>query len=476
MTLSLHRGAVDLLGICDGLSPSLQLLRSFLFTHGDTVVHFSCEAAESGLSNVVQRLIVLTNNSVFVIPKSAMETGIFFDCRIALETVAQVIVSDAETEAAEASLLQRSTITNDAMVIKTLVFPNVSVRKTFLLSLCITRPSLPILQRRTLDSVPRNSRDAAAGRFQTSQSANHDASFQSPVAKTSRHVDITDVSPLPKTPPANASTFAEPIFDIADDVFSVSRERLREILSDTWNDDTYDAERAASRPREEDPTRAAEREKIKADLDHRERKIIQNIEFRLKYPTKPATRVQPGVEFDKAHEERLTLPDDISEDELLGPALFSLWQEWKRCGGLMGGDGDPKHGGEPEWTVYNSNELISALREKEDELFGFVGPRSLKKVRSMRELAARERMMFLNSNVTVVSPPRASALPLTKPKPFHLSESPFSSLKAHAKLLEKTKIVAQMKAKYDETVKARHELQKQHYHRQLQQLSVSPER
>ncbi|CUG91290.1 Hypothetical protein, putative [Bodo saltans] len=479
--MKLSSGGTDLLDICNGKSPVADLIRSFLVSMGDQVVHFSGEVQERSLSDLVPRWFVLTNKSIVCIPRSGLETGIFFDCRQSLDAVSQIVVDD---DSPTANILTQPIIGSDSMHAKSVLFASNEIRKMFLLSLCVAKPSLPILQRRKVEDYHQSATHAAVpGTPQAHH--NHGTAAQSqqrgqsglrrsleqsatPGHHHSRH-SLHDVSsPVPKAP--SVSVLA---FDIADDVYSASRERLREILTDTWGDATYDSERASSRPAEEDPARAAEREKIKADLDHRERKIIQNIEFKLKYPTKPATKVQPGVEYDKAHEERLMLPDDLVDDELLGPSLYSLWREWKRTNGLVGHAGGAALS---EWNLYSSNELIAALEEKEDELFGFVGQRSIRKIRNMRELVSRERKMYLNANKqTSHSPPRQKSMSfITVPKPFSLSESPFATLKSQVRLIEKHDLMAHMKEKHEQHLKSRHELHKQHLNRQLHRLS--PER
>lgn len=472
--MRLSTGGTDLLDVCNGKSPVADLIRSFLVSMGDQVVHFSGEVQERSLSDLVPRWLVLTNKSLVCIPRSGLETGIFFDCRQPLDGVSQTIVDE---DVPAVNILTQTIIGSDAMHAKSLMFASTEVRKMFLLSLCVAKPSLPILQRRKVDdfhnsSATHTSLGGATPVAHHAASRGHSGLRRSleqsatPMGHSSRQALQDASSPVPKAPSVSALAF-----DIADDVYSASRERLREILTDTWGDAQYDSERALSRPPEEDPARAAEREKIKADLDHRERKIIQNIEFKLKYPTKPATKVQPGVEYDKAHEERLTLPDDLADDELLGPSLYSLWREWKRTNGLVGHSGTPS-----EWNLYSSNELVAALEEKEDELFGFVGQRSIRKIRNMRELVARERKMYLNANKQAShSPPRQkSVTSITIPKPFALSESPFASLKSQVRLIEKHDLMAHLKEKHEAHLQSRHELHKQHLNRQLHRLS--PER
>lgn len=465
--MKLSAGGTDLLGICEGKTAVSDLIRSYLATLGEHIVHFSGEVQERSLSDVVPRWLVITNKSMLCIPKSGLETGIFFDCRTGLDTVSQLIVDD---DTAAVNILTQNSMGGEPILSRSLLFTSTDQRKIFLLSVCVAKPSLPILQRRKVDSHGALSLTPPAGGHPQVVKGNASSvrrNSETPASPSGHHTTqftLNDApSPIPKAP-----AMSVPVFDIADDVYSASRERLREILTDTWGESSYDTDRASSRPAEEDPSRAAEREKIKADLDHRERKIIQNIEFKLKYPTKPATKVQPGVEYDKAHEERLTLPDDLADDELLGPSLYSLWREWKRTNGLVGHAGVAS-----EWNLYSSNELIAALEEKEEELFGFVGQRSIRKVRSMQELVSRERKMYLNANKQASHSPgrQKSTAQITTPKPFALSQSPFSSLKSQVRLIEKHELMSQMKEKHEIHVKSRHELHKQHLSRQLQRLS-----
>jgi hypothetical protein len=146
--MKLSSGGTDLLDICNGKSPVADLIRSFLVSMGDQVVHFSGEVQERSLSDLVPRWFVLTNKSIVCIPRSGLETGIFFDCRQALEAVSQIVVDD---DTPTANILTQPILGSDAMHAKSVVFASNEVRKMFLLSLCVAKPSLPILQRRKVD-------------------------------------------------------------------------------------------------------------------------------------------------------------------------------------------------------------------------------------------------------------------------------------------------------------------------------------
>lgn len=154
--------------------------------------------------------------------------------------------------------------------------------------------------------------------------------------------------------------------------------------------------RTAHRPAEEGIERINERDEIRAMIYAKEDKIELDARFREKNPKKALTKFARGVclEFDKAHEERF-VPPELSDEMLLGPALYPLWKQWKLSGGLLKVDrsGDDE---DHQWTLFDTNDLISSIRAQEDALLGQIGKKSMFRLQQMRELVEREKKMFMN--------------------------------------------------------------------------------
>ena len=432
-------GTGDLLSVLN--DPAKRVVRDFIEAQGDRVLHFSAYAAEVRGDRVLQRLLIVTDRALLVVPHTALESGIFFSCRTELAELTQVILVDKH--GAQVFKKPQASLSSTQLAVE-LQFNEEGVRKGWLSALGIAAPFLPILQKRTALEVEK---DVRPGSDETVLTV---ASLRS---SDERHCECT-ASPLPKV-----GEFVS--LEISEDEFRASVEQLHNLLQEA--DLNYDVDvDARARPTEEALSRLTEREKIKAMLDHREKKIIQNIEFKLKYPTKVATIVPPGVDYDKAHEERLVLPDDISEIDLLGPSLYPLWSEWKSTGGLLGRDG------RVEWNLYSSNDLIESLREREDVVFGHVGPNSLAKLAHMRDLVVRERNVFLNKFKAARSPTKVRT-PQRKVKvfPFNLSQSP-TSLKTQLRLVNRQQVLLEMKKGFDSHLRTLHELRKQQLERELE--------
>ena len=522
--MSLERGSSDLLNISGDSSPSIALVRDFIRSQGDRYVHFSAQCLEIQGRVVIQRILVLTDRSLLRIPKTTMDTGIFFDCRLPLDGLTQVIVLEGEDNSPRLELYTSGPKMEGNQLRCTLSFADGSIRKTLLLSLCIVSPQLPILQKRAPISQDRTTpRRGDKSVVRSSLQATDGLASPQPAApaafspsKQQSHV------PQPSSPQVPDDMELPPV------VFDAKREQLHNLLhsmaldsgpkfyrpseaaglrslvpelrsspspprrsQSASNDLEYNPEVAARRPQEEGKTREAERAAIKAMLDHREKKIIMNIEYKLKHPAKAATRHVPGVEYDKAHEERSILPDDFPDDTLLGPSLFPMWQEWKRTGGLLGHSGT---GHAHEWTLYNTQDLIESLKAKESELYGRAGPKSLFRVQRMRDLVTRERHMFLNklhalegtmredsgeqlsprelSPELHMSPGSATKSQSNSPArysraaPFRLSQSP-TSLKAQVRSIDRQQLINELRSSFDVHRQSMHALKKDQLERQL---------
>jgi len=244
----------------------------------------------------------------------------------------------------------------------------------------------------------------------------------------------------------------------------------------------YDESKVQARPREEEANREDERQSIRSMLEAREAKIVQSIEFRIKYPRKVPTKVPPGVEFDKAHEEKAQLPDTFTDEELLGISLAPLWKQWRKCGGLLKeleenelakAEIDPdKAAGEEkvtQWTIYDSADLTDSLKMREDALYGIVGARSMYRLRHMRELVDRERSLFMNKKNFVQAfaqsesaertpTKKKSRSPNTSVKPFKLSESP--SMLKKIRVMDCKSLIQDMKQSFDGHLATLHRIRK----------------
>jgi hypothetical protein len=179
-------------------------------------------------------------------------------------------------------------------------------------------------------------------------------------------------------------------------MFDLSPANQLDMLDPGW--------RTAYRPPEESIERLNERDEVRAMIYAREDKIELDARFREKNPKKALTKFARGVclEFDKAHEERF-VPPELSDEMLLGPALFPLWKQWKASGGLLKVD---RSGGDDEdqkWTLFDTNDLISSIRAQEDALLGQIGKKSMVRLQQMRELVEREKKMFMNRNASINS-------------------------------------------------------------------------
>ncbi len=577
----LKSGASDLLGLGTGRTPrspgfvatteeerkeiegGWKLVRQYIHSQNDRIVHFSAEVNEVLGNLPIKRYVIVTENALYRIPHSTIDTGIFFDSRSSLDGITQVITQDAKLNESELdaqvqcyfgetttkSVTAYAQSPTAAMTVQTnkpfctLSFGTLpSRRKAFLLALCAAHPTISILQKRHIPEAEENVIRTSTGKVVRKIKSPKTGS--SPAAAAARHQDPaspaavgrvdrkltlqshtpTGRSPTNKSAPAPSSSpiaqastnYDSPALaqDIPDQDFKAMQELLRNSLSETSavGISTYDDEEAARRPPEEHESRQTEREKIKAELESREAKIAQNIHFKVKYPQKVPTRVPPGVEFDKAQEQRLVLPDDFTDEELLGPSLYPLWQCWKATGGLLGVDGVPT-----DWTLYDSQDLIDSLKGREEVLFGVVGRLSLRRIAQMCELVDRERQMFLNKkafhereaqreeefmaeaggsgedgsseNYQTPSParttksssksphlrgvPDARPRETTKVQPFRLSHSPTALRKL--KLIDSKKLVQEMKKNFEKHMKAMHMLQKDQLESQLQRVRASSE-
>lgn len=510
------------------------IVRDFIVSHGDRIVHFSGECNEMLNSLPVKRYVIVTENALYRIPQTTLETGIFFQCRTDLDAFAQLVAQDVRsndelgvTGGAEVQFFTKPPrgIGNVSIACVLNFGQDMPRRKAFLLSICVVRPTLSILQKKEvvtpeipLDAIANDPKSpASTNRNRTGGSARKIASSPSS-ARVGSGVAATPYSPAQfrsntasadpagtqRTPSGGAAATSVPPPDMPDADFEAARRALHESLEAGSSDciGTYDYDRAAQRPAEEDLSRTLEREKVKAMLNSREAQIVQNIEFHVKYPQKVPTRVPPGVEYDKAHEERRTLPDDFSDSELLGPSLYPLWRQWKSSGGLIGDHGMPS----ADWTMYDTNDLIDSLRAREDVLYGVVGKKMMRRLMEMRELVEREKQMFLNKQNMVMtlapesddgedddsaygaspSPAKSRASKrtsksgtvdhsqrgrifngqYTKMAPFHLSQGTTGAQRM--KMIDSGRLLGEMKKNFQQHLQHLHELKKSQLERELQ--------
>jgi hypothetical protein len=603
---TLATGSNDHLGIAAGHQAALQgasaylpadhpskkwnIVSDFIASHGDRTVHFSGEAYEMLHSLPVKRYVVVSDVAVYRIAQTTVDTGIFFDCRLELDELTQLIALDVRPEpekgvtgGAEVQVFTKSaTLTSaprherssNVNLAATLNFgSDTARRKAFLLAVCVVRPTLSILQKRNVvhadpadgadahhnvsgspssmrsppnvRGTPGQASERRTPRFlRTTESAAKKAKA-SPAASAPRAREAVTSATKPYSPagfrPSAAETSATPggatpsarsarsttkreplpherstvspsraLYepDLSDKDFTAAQQQLRDALEATTLDgsakETYTYESASQRPPEESIDRTLERERIKAFINSREAQLVQNIEFKVKYPQKVPTRVPPGVEYDKAHEERRALPDDFADTELLGPSLYPLWRQWKASGGLLGDDGMPSE----EWTMYDSNDLIDSLSGREDFLYGHIGQRALRRLGEMRSLVEREKQMFLNKqrmvmnladahgsddddvdsegNFTTAKSPsahgsarksrrsgtvdhnnrgRVTSGKYTKVRPFNLSKGPSSEQRL--KLMDTAHLLGDMKRNFESHLKTLHELKKEQLQREL---------
>jgi len=590
----LAAGSNDHLGIAAGHQAELQgaaaylppdhpsrkwnIVADFIASHGDRTVHFSGEAYEMLHSLPVKRYVVVTDVAMYRIAQTTVDTGIFFDCRLELDELTQLIAQDVRpdtdkgvTGGAEVQVFTKSaTLTSaprhdrssNVNLASTLNFgSDTARRKAFLLAICVVRPTLSILQKRNVvHADPSEQDDASAMKPGSPMRSPHSRAGATSERRTPRFLRATESaakkvkaspaasaarsrggasankpyspvgfrpsaaesqSPAPTDSAAKSSGRArEPLPherttvsptralyepDLSDKEFLLEQQRLRESLEATTLDGTareaYTYEGASARPKEEAIDRTLERERIKAFINSREAQLVQNIEFKVKYPQKVPTRVPPGVEYDKAHEERRALPDDFADTELLGPSLYPLWRQWKASGGLLGADGMPSE----EWTMYDSNDLIDSLSGREDFLYGHIGPRALRRLVEMRSLVEREKQMFLNKQRMVMTLAEAQGSDdesdefgspanspsahgsarksrksgtvdhsnrgrimtgkYTRVRPFNLSKGPSSEQRL--KLMDTQHLLGDMKRNFEAHLKTLHELKKEQLQREL---------
>lgn len=519
---ALVRGALDKLRVCE--LADFEAARSFLLSQGDRAVHFSCIALEY-LNDAMplKRIFIITDRALYRLPQSSLDTGIYFKCRTPLTAITQVITSDNENDSAMVQVLGKvessnSSMSDEKLQLFTIGFSNdVAIRKAMLLTICMVAPTICILQkRRVVDTSPRRAGspvgDSKSGKPSTPKAA-------TPVRASPRHV--TPTSPAPRTPLSGASPYSPAALvsaeheatprkeeEISEKEFSEHQKALREFLIDhsAMSIGEYDPAKIVARPKEEANGREVERQAIRSMLEAREAKIMQSIEWKLKYPRKVATKVPSGVEFDKANEAQVQLPDNFSDEELLGPSLTPLWVHWRRSGGLLSeltaeregekGDEDEAEG---KWTVFDSTDLIDSLRLREDALYGLVGPKAMYRLQHLREMVERERQLFLNkrnylfaeeaklkrittprlgdekvlSASSFGSPPahnsesrqRKRVSATTHTKPFNLSQSP--TMQRRLKVMDSSTAIAEMKAKLEKHLKTLHAVRKEQLEREV---------
>lgn len=516
------------------------IVRDYLISQGDRVVHFSGEATEMINSLPVKRFVIVTENGLYRVAQSTIDTGIFFDCRTNLDHLAQMIALDATQEGhgfggAEVQVyLKNKKAPGSVDLAYTLNFAaDMARRKSFLLSICVVRPTLPILQKRRLETADSSVDVKGQSSHRKRGQSINTPSYMKPTSSSKKHDPATEHVPNSPTPgkptspgrelhyspatfrsrsgdhlphhsAARAARQPTPdeehkeIMEISQEDFNEAKLLLREQLSSSEAQHTggYDAAAVVKRPPEEDLSRTMERERVKAMLISREAKIVQNIEFKLKYPQKVPTRVTHGVEYDKAHEERRVPPDDFNDSELLGPSLHPLWVQWKESGGLLGYEGMPSS----EWTMYDTNDLIDSLRAREDVLYGVIGKRSMRRLIQMRELVEREKQMFINKQnmilgsgtprgtdadgitprgphsgdeasqirsrqATSTQRGRVHSGKMTKVRPFHLSTSPMANRKL--RIIDSAELLSEMKHNFEKHLKTLHQLRKEQLQREV---------
>lgn len=439
----LERGVYDLLNVVG--SAEMTMVRDYLAVYGDEAVHFSSQGKEkSGLAEVM-RLFVLTDKALYRIPQTTLQTGVFFDCRIPLETIAQITVSEEGSEAlvevfkflpanagSPNSLPNASPVHSagkTALMMTASFGADFSIRKALLLAVCVARPSTPIMHKKRItsgspgregspatgsptqlehSSMPwsPSPRDvAAAGTTPPARAARSREASWKRLSSSHRGLSAQKVFASPDNapvPPGAATVATAEEDDITDTQLEEYKKQLRDMLSDhsaVGGLDPDDADHTI-RPKEESFDRQLEREKIRATLQTREQKVNQNIEFHMKYSLHPPVRVQPGVEYDKSHQTGTELEDNYTDEELLGPSLYPLWMQWKKTGGLMGryGDGGSSEKQSDLWNIFDSQDLIDSLNAREDVIFFQVGQKSMSRLISMRDMVSRERQMFLNKH------------------------------------------------------------------------------
>ena len=299
----LGRGPSDLLEVTTRPEGGWKLLRDFIHSQNDRTVHFSSEAVELLGNLPVPRFIVLTENAIYRVPVSCIETGVFFECRTPLDSIRQVVaLRDPQRQDFRCEMYSADTSGNVQVSFSLSFGLDSSRRKAMLMCLCSIRPALPVLQKRSISShtseaaAPENSAKGAKTTPRSTPRGSTNLAFnvsrkllpsQSPIDDKRRSRSGDAGSPQQRR---GSSQPQRTIVDLDEKTFSNAQKLLHDSLIECSADSTgeYDPSRAAQKPPEKDASREQERQEIKAMLESREAKIVRNIEFKMRYPQRPA--------------------------------------------------------------------------------------------------------------------------------------------------------------------------------------------
>ena len=129
---------------------TIPLLGEFIEGHGDSMVYFSAtlrEMVPGGLG--VSRIIVVTDAAIYKIPQTASETGIFFNSRVPLSNLTQILVID--NAASPCVQFNGIKATTGEQTLFTLEISDAEKKKECMLTLCHLAPDLPILKKSRVD-------------------------------------------------------------------------------------------------------------------------------------------------------------------------------------------------------------------------------------------------------------------------------------------------------------------------------------
>ena len=131
---------------------SHSVISEFLTKNGETTVHFSLLVTEVGAGRREQRkLLIVTDSSLYLIPKASSETGIFLNCRYQLLNISQVLVYIETSD--RPGVVQFNGIRNASgeKVLFAVKFDDTIKRKDCLFILCHILPSLAILKKKKIN-------------------------------------------------------------------------------------------------------------------------------------------------------------------------------------------------------------------------------------------------------------------------------------------------------------------------------------
>ena len=128
---------------------SVPLLGEFIEGHGDAVVYFSAilrEIVPGGIT--VNRIVIVTDAAVYKIPQTASETGIFFNSRVPLANITQVLVVETESSCVQFNGMKAAT---GEQTLFSLEMSDPVQQRDCMLTLCHLLPDLPILKKKKVD-------------------------------------------------------------------------------------------------------------------------------------------------------------------------------------------------------------------------------------------------------------------------------------------------------------------------------------